>query len=177
MSRKVFRRCNLCWSSSLAEHRAVSLGCCLGRYYCCLLKPEPSKVPSCGHRVLWGPCYVLTHIPLSLCEYLLWFLLARMEMISAFISGEDWHSLKLLPHLIFHIHKLLWGRCSLGAVAASLLPFSFPGHASCTDKISQGIVASPYWRGEMVAGSWEKPLGTEGNNGMKHPGCIFQRKV
>lgn len=165
----------MCWSSSLTENKAISLGCCLGRYYCCLLKPEPSEVPSCGHWVLWGPYYVLTHIPLYLCEYLLWFWLWWKSV--PLFQGEDWHSLKLLPHLVFHIHKLLWGRCSLGAVVASLLPLSFPGHASCMDNVSQGIVASPCWRGEVVAGSREKPLSTEGNNDMKHPGCIFQMKV
>lgn len=44
------------------------------------------------------------------------------------------------------------GRCSLGATVVSLLPFSFPVHASWTNKISQGIVASAYpKRGD---GSW-----------------------
>lgn len=46
------------------------------------------------------------------------------------------------------------------------------------DKISQDFIQYlPTPRREMVAAPREKPLGMEDNDGVKHPGCIFQIKV
>lgn len=78
-------------------------------------KLEPAEVPSCGQQVSWGPRYVLTQLPLSWSEYLLWFHLDMMEITSDFISGGGLarSKVKLLPHLILHKHKLLWGEDAL----------------------------------------------------------------
>lgn len=61
--------------------------------------------------------------------------------------------LKLLLHLIFCTQAFMRVRYFLGALVASLLPFSLPGYAWWMHKGSKGIAVSPHPR--RGGGSWD----------------------
>lgn len=108
------------------------------------------------------------------------FIWTRWKSSEPLFQGEYWHRPKLScsltsysSHTNFCEREMLSGSCS-GFLASIFLSRQcilggqdFPRCGS--------ISLAP--RGEMVARPWEKPLGIEGNNGVKHPGRIFQMKV
>lgn len=108
----------------------ISWAFCSGHYYCCLLKPEPTEVPSYGHQICWGLQCVLNQITLfclntSSSFIWMWWKLSRRERTGTVKAAAPPH----VPHTDF-----LWGWGTFWELW--WLPyFHFPFqamHAGCT---------------------------------------------